>query len=370
MAPPLKVAIVGTSWWVDSMYLPALSGMDSVELVAVAGRRMEKADELARAWSVAAAFDDWQRMLDETEPDAVVVAAPNSMHYPVTLEALRRGMHVLCEKPIATTVSEADHLVATAKAASVVTMVPFTYSYMPGFRFLEQLTTSGYVGAIHHVGLRYHAGYGIADPYLWKLDARHNPSGALGDIGSHFLYLGLRLGGDVVSVTARLGTVSRRAQLDPRGEEYPLAPDTASVILEFESGAMGTLTASAVAYEGTSMNQRHVIEVHGDAGTLRYECDWDFTQSVSGARVGDGPVRPIAIPDEIWGSVRRDTVHNTYRDVFRTTDAMARGWVSAILAGRHIRPDLADGAQVQRLIELCLESSVSGERKAVKSRGV
>lgn len=362
-----SIGIIGTSWWVDSMYLPALSGLDGVDVVAIAGRDPERARSRAAQWDIPAVYTDWRRMLDDADLTGVIVAAANPVHYPATRAILERGLDVLCEKPVADTAGEAGELARMAKAAGAVTMVPFTYAFMPGFRYLERLVSDGYVGRIHHVGLRYHAGYGIDSGYLWKLDARKNPTGALGDIGSHFLYLALRLAGDVSAVTARLESVGRHPDLDPDGNPYPAAADSSVVILEFASGAQGILHASSVAYEGTSMNQRHEMEVHGEEGTVKYVCDWDFVQEVSGSRVGEGPPRPMPIPDDIWGPVRRSSVHDTYRDVFRKTDAMARGWAQALTTRVPVRPDLADGAAVQALLDASLESSASGRRREMKA---
>jgi predicted dehydrogenase len=231
------------------------------------------------------------------------------------------------------------------------------------------LVEGGFTGRLHHVGLRYHAGYGLSGEYQWKFDARHNPTGALGDIGSHFLYLAMLLGGEVKAVTARLDSVGAHGSTDPEGQPYPPAADTAVVVMEFASGGQGVLHASAVAHEGTSMNQLHAIEVHGSEGTLRYLCDFDRTQQVSGARVGEGPPRPLPIPEEVWGPVRRDLVHDTYRDVFRNTDSMARGWAKALAASRPVRPDLRDGALVQSLLDACLVSSDRGIRVEVEGAG-
>ena len=360
----LRLGIIGTSWWVDAMYLPALTTLAGVDVVAIAGRDAERARARAEAWRVPASYSAWEEMLDQEALDGVVVAAANPVHYPATKEAIARGIHVLCEKPVADSYPEAAELARMASDAGLVTMVPFTYGFMPGFRFTKRLVDEGYVGRIHHVGLRYHTGYALGDDYLWKLDARRNPTGALGDVGSHFLYLARVLGGEVDALTARLDTVGTHATRDPRGDPYPLAPDTAAVILEYATGGQALLHASSVAYEGTSMDQLHVIEVHGDGGTLRYVCDWDDQQVVLGARVGEGPPAPLDIPDDIWGSVRRSPVHDTYRDVFRTTDAMARGWAKALATGSGTAPDLSEGAAVQRLLDASLLSS--GEARRVE----
>lgn len=360
-----RLGIIGTSWWVDSMYLPALSTLEDTQVVAIAGRDLERARQRADQWSIPTAYDNWEAMLEHEELDGLIVAAANPIHYPATKAGLEAGLHVLCEKPVASGHAEARQLADLARAIGATTMVPFTYAFMPGFRWMERLVGEGYVGRIHHVGLRYHTGYGMTGDYLWKLDARHNPTGALGDIGSHFFHLAVRLAGPVEAVTARLDTLGSRPTVDSSGTPYPPAADSAVVIMEFTSGAHGVLHASAVSYEGTSMNQRHEIDVHGADGHLRYVVDWDEVQIVSGTKAGQGPPRELPIPDEIWGNLRREQVHDTYRDVFRTTDAMARGWVKAMQRGATIEPDLSAGADVQLLLDASLRSSERQQRVAL-----
>ena len=100
---------------------------------------------------------------------------------------------------------------------------------------------------------------------------------------------------------------------------------------------------------------------NGNAGTIYATCDWDTVQEVRGVRRGEsGPAALLPIPDEIWSGVRRDHVHDTYRDVFRTTDAMTRGWVTAVAEGRHVRPDFADGLAVQRVVDAAVASAAGG----------
>ncbi len=90
-------------------------------------------------------------------------------------------------------------------------------------------------------------------------------------------------------------------------------------------------------------------------------------QRVSGARQGEGAVRELSVPERIWGDVRRDTVHNTYRDIFRREEFMTRDFVTAVALNRPIRPDFHDGAMVQRLLEAAVLSDKEGRRVAVES---
>ena len=111
----IRVGIVGTSWWTDSMYLPALVDHPGCQVEAICGRNAEVAQARADQWGIGRVFIDWREMLTSDEIDAVIVASSNETHAPITRQALAEGLHVLCEKPLALSVGEAD-LMATEGA--------------------------------------------------------------------------------------------------------------------------------------------------------------------------------------------------------------------------------------------------------------
>jgi predicted dehydrogenase len=105
------------------------------------------------------------------------------------------------------------------------------------------------------------------------------------------------------------------------------------------------------------MGQNHYMEFHGSEGTLYNHIDWDTAQTLHGMRAGGGRGE-INLPDELWAGVRRDTVHNTYRDIFREKDNMAREFVTAIVEQRdNPMPDFFDGARVQELSDAAVRSA-------------
>jgi len=346
--PFVRVGILGSSWWSDSMYLPALAHHPQGRVVAIAGR---EAGELARRWGAAHAFARYEDLLESGEVDAVIVATRNDLHHPLTLAALARGLHVLCEKPLGLTYAAAAEMAAAAVAANAICMTPFTYRYMPINRYVKHLIDEGYLGRPFHLNLRYFTGFGQAGGYNWRFDETISGSGALGDIASHFLYLAWWFFGDITAVCAELGRLIERASLDPAGQPYPQADDNAMILLHFANGAQGMLHASTVAREATPFGQIHEFDLHGDGGTLHARVDWAREQRLYGARAGEGALHDLPPPDEIWDGARRDTVHNTYRDVFRTQATMARQWVTAIARGEAVRPDFADGAYIQRVMD-------------------
>lgn len=353
----VRVGIFSTSWWADAMYLPALMGHGGAEVTAVCGRNQERADAFAAQWDIPNAYTNVEQMLDEAPLDAVIVATRNDSHYEISMAALERGLHVLCEKPMAFTAAEADAMVAKAIEKGVTTMVPFTYRFMPTNRYIKELVDSGYIGRPYHLNLRYYTGYARAGEYLWRFDqGKAGPGGCLGDIVSHFLYLAEWFFGEIVAVNCQLGWMVERPLLNPEGEQYKQGDDTAMLMLTFASGAQGFVQATTIAYEDTPFGQIHQMELHGSEGTIHSYVDWDKTQTVSGARVGEGPTKPLTIPEHVWGKVRRDTVHNTYKDVFRVEGHMIGEWITAVSQNQPADPDFIAGAHIQRVIDAALES--------------
>lgn len=241
-------------------------------------------------------------------------------------------------------------------------MTPFTYRFMPVIRQLRMHLDEGYVGRPYHLAARYYTGYARGGEYNWRFDRGEAGSGVLGDLGSHWIDLALHLLGPIAEVGAVTASTVERAPR-PDGVEYEVGEDTALITVRFASGAIGHLTVSAVCWEGTPFGQTHHVEVHGSDGTLQVVNDWDTVQEVRGVRAGEtGPARSLGRPAAIWDGLRTGTVHDTYRDVFRTTEAMTRGWVTACAAKRPISPDLAHGALVQRIVDVALASAADGRR--------
>jgi predicted dehydrogenase len=357
----VRVGLIGTSWWADAMYAPPLTAHDQAVIAAVAGRNPATTAAFADRWNIAERFDDPIAMLDAAELDAVVVASGNDSHFELATAAIRRNLHVLCEKPLAQNSVQAAVMAQLAHDAGVITLVPFTYHYMPVNQWVRRLIAEGYVGRPYHVNLRYYTGYALDNAYSWRFDRELAGSGVIGDLGSHWIHLARWLLDDTeVSVGALCSAFVERGER-PDGAPYEQAEDSAVLTVRYESGAYGVLQVCAVSWEGTSFNQTHHLEVHGDAGTLYAACDWDTVQEVRGVRRGEpGPAAVLPIPDDIWNGVRRDNVHDTYRDVFRSTDAMTRAWITAITEQRRIRPDFSDGLAVQRVIDAAVDSAGAG----------
>lgn len=345
------------------MFVPALRGLDGAELRAICGRSAERTQRFADEHGIPLVFTDPGEMFASGEIDAVIISTVNKTHHPLTMAALDAGLHVLCEKPLAMDAAEADEMAAAARDGGRICMVPFTYRFMPTSRWVKRLVADGYLGTPYLLNLRYYTGYGRDGEYAWRFDLDEAGAGVLGDLGSHWIDMARWLFGEIEAVTCVLTHHVERGPR-PDGAPYPVADDGATIVAEFANGAHGTLTVSAACHSSGDFGQMHQFDLFGRDGTIYMVNDWDTVQDVYGAKAGE-PMAELPIPEDIWGDVRRTPVGVTYRDVFRRTDALTRGWIDGIRRGQPVEPDFATGAAVQRVIDACALSAAEGRRVMV-----
>jgi predicted dehydrogenase len=362
----VKIGMIGAGGWPNVMHLPALAACSHANVVAIFDVVPQLTQAAAQKYNIPHAFADYHELLDSGVCEAVIVATPNDTHYQVVMDALEHGLHVMCEKPLALNYAQAAEMAAKAAERGLITCVPFTYRYMPSTRYLKHLIDEGYLGRPYHLHMRYYGGF-AREPgqYQWRWDVKRAGSGALGDVGSHFLHLAEWFNGPVEAVCAQLSTFLERAPTDPQGQPYEHADDSAMVMLRFQNGAQGLVHATVVAYEKTYANeynfdQVHEWDFHGSEGTLRQVIDWDFRQQITGDRVGDGPERVLTVPEAYWGGARRERVIETWEDVFRKQGHLVCEFVRAVANGQQMVPSFADGARTQLLLDAAVESANTG----------
>jgi predicted dehydrogenase len=365
MSERVRIGVVGTSWWADAMYLPAVTKHPLADVRAVVGgARAGHTREFASRWSIPSAYDSLDEMLDREALDALLVLTPNKHHHASVMAGLDHGLHILCEKPLGMSAREAREMAEGAARAGVTTMTPFTYRFMPANRYLKALVDEGYIGLPYHLNLRYYAGFGRSGQYAWRFDVGESGGGVSGDLASHWGDHARWLFGDIEAVTAVFSRIVPRGPR-PDGAPFEIGEDSAMLLLEFENGARGNIHVSSLAYEPGPFGHRHEFDLHGSAGTLRLDNDWITLQRVDGSREGEPETHELPIPDEYFAGARRGPVHDTYRDVFREQDNMTRGFVSAVARGEKAAPDFSDGLAVQRLLEAAARSAHEGRRVTI-----
>jgi predicted dehydrogenase len=327
-----RAAIVGTGY-VARVHAHALREL-GVRVVAVCGRSTTK--ELAADLG-AAAYDELARLLEHERPDVLHVCTPNAAHAEQALLALENGVHVVCEKPLAISSTEAAELVEAASVSGLVTACCYHCRGYPLVRRMHEEVAAGALGEVRAVHGRYACDDLFALPGGWRTDpSAAGPSYVVGDLGTHWL--------DLAEHVTRLPVVEVFAELV--GE--PLE-DWASLLLRFEGGAVGSLVLTAGA---AGRKNQLLFELEGSAGGLTWDQEEPNTLLLRHATEptqvvvkGDGPLaRYPAGHAEGYGDAFRNVFADVYKavrgephDAFPTFAAGLRGVLTVEAAVRSAR---------------------------------
>lgn len=353
MSEQVRVGVIGTSWWADMMYLPCLKSHPAVEIAAICGRNQDRLEEMAQKYSISRSFTDYQEMIEKNNLDAVIVATPDHLHYPITMKALEAGLHVLCEKPLALTLEHAREMYDKAEETGVKHMTLFTWRWMPPFQYAHQLIKEGYLGRCFSSQFRDVAGYGRDGQYHWKWD-RSRGLGVLGDLGIHMIDMAHWLIGDIAKVNAHLSTFFERPALE--GQPLDPANDSALLTLKFKDGSQGSIYVSAVAHLGDRNSEFQII-LHGEAGTLEIDLNFRDGYVIRGARSDEEQIRPLTIPENILKGIDpASSFFDQFNQIFMKQQVGTRLFIEAIINDIPLSPTLYDGLKAQEVIAAAIES--------------
>ncbi|MCE7979587.1 MAG: gfo/Idh/MocA family oxidoreductase [Caldilinea sp. CFX5] len=343
----LRVGVVGTSWYADLMHLPALKSHPQVQIAAICGRNRDRAEAMAQKYEIPQVFTDYQAMIDQAGIDALVVAIPDDLHYPVTMAALDAGLHVLCEKPLAFTLEQAQQMVARAEEMGVKHMTYFTWRWLPVFQYLHRLIQEGYLGRCFYSQFRYVGGFGRKGQYQWKWD-RQRGLGILGDLGVHMIDMAHWCLGDIAKVSAHLPTYIARPGV--AGQPLEPANDAALLTLQYADGSQGVIQVSAVAHLGKRNLECQVV-LYGEAGTLEVDFNFHDGYVIRGARSGEEQIKALAIPDELLKGVDQTRpFFEQFEQIFMGQPVGTRLFIDAILNDQPVTPSFYDGLKAQAVI--------------------
>ncbi len=286
MSKTLKAAIVGTGF-IGPAHLEALRRIPNVEVTALVEVNQKLADDKAKLLGIPNAYT-FEEMLKQPEIDVVHICTPNFLHFPQAKAVLEAGKHVICEKPLAIKIEEAEELVALAKEKGLVNAVHFNLRYYPMVRQMKTMREKGELGEIFTVMGSYLQDWLFFNTdYNWRLEPdKSGDSRAIADIGSHLLDIteyvtGLR----ITEVMADFTTV-HKTRLKPlkaietysgdklKPEDYQEVPinteDHASVLLRFDNGSKGSITVSQVS---AGRKNRLNVEISGSKSNLEFNSE-------------------------------------------------------------------------------------------------
>ena len=149
---------------------PALKAFPDVELAVVGSARLAAARRLAAEMGQCEAVEGWEPVVDRHDLDAVIVCTPPHLHAEISIAAMRQGMHVLCEKPLARTVEEAESMVEAAELAGVVLKCGFNHRHHPGIQMARRWLDEGRLGEPVFLRCRYGIGGRPGYEKEWRAD--------------------------------------------------------------------------------------------------------------------------------------------------------------------------------------------------------
>jgi predicted dehydrogenase len=342
----IRLGIIGTGGMAHT-HAESFAPMIGVRLAACCDIDPAKARAFAVKWDIPTWYADYRELLEVESLDAVAVVTADAAHAPVSLAAIARGCAVLCEKPLATSLTDARKMRDAARTRGVVTHVNFSYRNAPCVQAAAAFVRAGGIGRVLHVESSYLQSWLVqdtwgdwrtTDAFTWRLSRRHGSAGTLGDIGCHIYDLTALLCGDITEISCRLAVFDKGVP-DNRIGPYVLdANDSFVSTVTLAGGGMGTVHATRWA---TGQVNSLKVRVYGDEGAV--DVDLDRSTTVFKRAKARRPMRPSS-----WKDVDAPKVANQYER-----------FITAVRRGSSDESDFANAARVQAY----LEGSFTSDRK-------
>jgi predicted dehydrogenase len=338
----IGVCVVGAGFWAREMHLPAFGAIPGVEVVSLVGRNEASVRPLAERFGIARWSTDYREAVKSDDVDIVDILAPNYLHAPIAIDAAEAGKHVICIKPLATRLDEADKMIAAIEKAGTRLFYAENVPFIPAVQEAKRVVESGAIGSVFRVK----ACEGIGVPHsAWHYDKVLAGGGAMIDMAVHSIeFCRAFARARFASVYAETGTFVWGGKLD--------AEDTAVLTLRFANGVIGQCEDSWSL--AGAMDSR--FEVFGTAGRILIDnLHRQPIQVVSGS--GQSAVTPgWTFPSPLPGAVTDGHV------------AMLTHFIEALRSGAPSKSEAAVGWDALAVIEAAAASAQSGKREEVKTR--
>ncbi|MDF2960324.1 MAG: NADH-dependent dehydrogenase [Paenibacillus sp.] len=332
----IKIGVIGCGKIAQRRHLPEYAYNKNVQIAAVCDLNEARANEVAATYG-AKPYTDYRELLAHDGLDAVSVCLPNVLHAPVTISALKAGKHVLCEKPMATSESEAAAMIEARDLSGKLLMIGHNQRLMLPHKKAKEILASGLLGRV----LTFRTAFGHGGPESWSVEGAGGWFfqksqafiGAMGDLGVHktdlIRYL---LGEEIVEVGAFVGTLQK-----PNTD----VDDNAVCILKTESGIIGTLAAS------------WTYKPNEDNSTVFY-CEKGMLRLI------ENPEYNVIVALENGERILYEVGKVATNDM-QTDSGTIRAFVDHIVCGTKLNISGEEGLKSLKVILAALESSLTGK---------
>jgi predicted dehydrogenase len=380
MSKELRIGMVGYGFMgrTHSNAYKRLNDFFEVEhrpvLKAVCARDAKKAQVFASQWGYERVETDWRKLVAAPDIDLIDIGSPNDTHYEIAMAAAKNGKMVLCEKPLAMNVKEAEAMTKAVEKAGVPNMVWFNYRRVPSIALAKQLVDEGRIGKAFHYRATYLQDWTIAPdvpqggPALWRLDAAVAGSGVTGDLLAHSIDTAMWLNGPIKQVTAKTATFVKERKHAITGKVQPVGIDDACMFLaEFENGSMGTFESTRYARGRKNFN---TFEMNGADGSIYFDLEepeylqyFEYKQLQSGKKLESHVTgwRKIHTTNSEHPYMSHYWVPGTCIGYEHTFLNALADFVMGIESGKPAQPDFRNALRTQKVCDAVLKSAESGK---------
>lgn len=238
------------------------------------GRDEVATKDFAHRWGWEETAENWRTVIDREDIDIIDIALPQHLHKEAAVLAAKAGKHIFCEKPLCLTTQEAEQMIAEVELSDVVHYLNHNYRRVPAVQLARQLIDEGAIGTIYHWRSAYQQSW-LTNPEFplnWKLQKETAFAGPHIDLNSHSVDLALYLVGDISTVSCLTSNFIRERPLaeDPDRKGEVTVEDTSLMMVEFESGAVGSFESTRFA---TGRRNHHTFEIYGSEGSLCFNLE-------------------------------------------------------------------------------------------------
>ncbi len=342
-------------------------------LKAVCGRNADKAAAFAANWGYERVETDWRAIVSAKDIDLVDIGTPNDTHFDIAIEAAKHGKMVLCEKPLAMSVKQAEEMTRAVEMAGVPNMVWFNYRRVPAIALAKQIIDEGRIGRSFHYRATYLQDWTISPDVpqggaaLWRLDVNAAGSGVTGDLLAHSIDTAMWLNGPIARVAAMTNTFVKERVHAVTGEVAPVGIDDACMFLaEFANGSMGTFESTRYARGRKNFN---TFEMNGEAGSVYFDLEepeylqfFEYQQQQSGKKMESHLTgwRKIHTTNSEHPYMNRYWVPGTCIGYEHTFLNALADFVMGLESGKPTQPDFRSALQTQKVCDAVIDAAGKG----------
>ncbi len=376
----IRIALIGTGlmgrthtngykrladFFPDLQYRPVLK--------VVCSRREDKVRAFAEQWGYESVETDWKKVIARDDIDAVDICTPNETHAEIAIAAAKAGKMILCEKPLARNLEEAQQMVDAIEAAGVSNTVWYNYRRVPAVTLAKQVVDSGKLGRIFHYRANFLQDWTInADlpqggDALWRLDLDAAGSGVTGDLLAHCIDTAMWLNGIITDVSAVTETFVKERMHQVTGKVQQVGIDDACIFhCHFANGSLGLFEATRYARGHKAL---YTFEINGEHASIRWDLH-DMNRLEYFDHADDSVVRgwrSIHVSDSDQPYMKRWWIPGTSIGYEHTFIHQVADFMKSLETGEPCAPSFRDALETQKVCEAVINSARS---KSWKSTGV